>query len=413
MTSLEPSFQNINPDNTVYEPDNTVYEPDNTVYEPDNTVYEPDNTGYEPDNTVYTPDNTMENFINYSILPNGNYSLVPFKIKEYNNKIINELANYYKININIIKLINHNLMINILNSKNLISDSIDKLNGNRYIGLYVNYEKNYRTFDNRMNKDINDFLNKKEFHQNFDDYSIFVDFIFRYYKYKYTCLIVLINFHFKKIISINNKVNKILNFVSFLKQKKNRKIVTDFVYKRIDEYEQNKIILQYYDELRELELNKVDIINNIFSRHDLRQVTFLILKNQNNKNDNLSFIYKILSFNKSEITNIKKEITTLDLIKNKLGDFNFIFDTINKINSIESEINYLNYNINLYVHRQKIVNNYSKYLKTLYNYIVEKVGYKLSDDIYYNLIINKKHKPNVMKFLFSIIKTKSEDLILL
>ena len=378
---------------------------------------------------LYNPDTNLEKFINYTILPTTsyhgyiNYSFVPLKLKQFNDKIVSELASYYKIHINIIKVINHNLMIDILNSKNIITDLIQRLSDNKFFGLHINYEKNYRIFNNKMNQYINNFLNNKDFYevrfyQTYDEYNAFVDFIFSFYKYKCYILIDLVNFNSNKIISINNKVNKILNFVSFLKQKKNTKVVTDFVYRRINEYEQNKIILQYYDELKELELYSEDIIDNIFLRHDLRQVTFNILGNkfkinQYNKNDYLSFIYKILNFSKTEITSIKREIATVDLIKNKVVDINFIFDIIYKINSVESEINYLNYNIRLYVHRQKIIQDYSKYLKTLYNSFVEKVGNELSDDIFHNLIINKKYNSNVMRFIYSVIKTRTEDLILL
>ena len=175
------------------------------------------------DKNLYNPDTNLEKFINYTILPTTsyhgfiNYSFVPLKLKQFNDKIVSELASYYKININIIKVINHNLMIDILNSKNLITDLIHSLSGNKYIGLNINYQKNYRIFNSNMNQNINNFLNKKDFYevrfyQTYNEYIEFVDFIFSYYKYKCNILIDLVNFNSNKIISINNKVNKILNF---------------------------------------------------------------------------------------------------------------------------------------------------------------------------------------------------------
>jgi hypothetical protein len=380
-----------------------------------------------PNTILYTPDINFDRFMQYKDFPYNygypNYVFVPSQLKKYNNKIINEIASYYKINLKIIELIDNNLTIHILNSRNQVTKCIDNLSNNSYFGFYINYETNIRSFDKSMQTDIKNVLNintlyQIDFYKHNNEYSYFVDFILFFYRHKCARLIDLVNTNINKIISINNKVNKIINFVSFLKEKKNQKIVDDLVFRRIDEYNQNKIILQFYDEVKDLEIESNEVIYNIFTRHDLRVVTFNLLGNKYkrtgyNKNSYLSFVYKLLSISKVEFNNIKKEIDTIDSIKSKIENIKIIYDIINKINEIELEINYLNYNVKLYVHRQRIINDYSKYLKTLHTNLIENIGKSLTNEVIHNLIIAKKNNQEVIRFLYTIIQTNSEDFITL
>jgi len=374
-------------------------------------------------NNNYKPDINFDKFVQYKDFPFNygypKYLCIPSQFKKFNDKIIIEIASYYKINIKIIELIDNNLTTHILNSRNQITKCINNLSNNRFFGFYINPETKIRNFDKEMLNDIKNLLNinilyQIDFYHLNDEYSFFVDFILLFYRHKCARLIELVNTNINKIISINNKVNKIINFVSFLKEKKNQKIVDDFVFRRVDEYNQNKIILQFYDEVKDLEIEQNEVINNIFTRHDLRVVTFNILGNNYkkfgyNKNYYLSFIYKLLNISKSQFNIIKKEVETI----NKLENTNIIYDIIYKINEIESEINYLNYDVKLYVHRQRIINDYSKYLKTLHANMIEKIGITLTNEVVNNLIIAKKYKQDVIRFLYIIIHTRSEDFITL
>ena len=374
-------------------------------------------------NNNYKPDINFDKFVQYKDFPFNygypKYLCIPSQFKKFNDKIIIEIANYYKINLKIIELIDNNLTSHILNSRNQITNSINNLSNNRYFGFHINYDTKIRTFDKEMLNDIKNLLNintlyQIDFYQVNDEYSFFVDFIMLFYRHKCARLIELVNANIYKIISINNKVNKIINFVSFLKEKKNQKYVDDLVFRRVDEYNQNKIILQFYDEVKDLEIEPNEVINNIFTRHDLRVVTFNILGNKYkkfayNKNYYLSFVYKLLNISKFQFNNIKKEVETI----NKIENINIIYDIIYRINEIESEINYLNYNVKLYVHRQRIINDYSKYLKTLHSNMIEKIGVTLTNEVVNNLIIAKKYKQDVIRFLYIIIHTRSEDFITL
>lgn len=378
-------------------------------------------------NNNYKPDINFDKFVDYKDFPFNygypKYQCIPSQFKKFNDKIIIEIASYYKINIKIIELIDNNLTTYILNSRNQITKCINNLSNNRYFGFYINPETKIRNFDKEMLNDIKNLLNintlyQIDFYHLNDEYSFFVDFIILFYRHKCARLIELVNININKIISINNKVNKIINFVSFLKEKKNQKIVDDLVFRRVDVYNQNKIILQFYDEVKDLEIEQNEVINNIFTKHDLRVVTFNLFGNkyrkfEYNKNNYLSFIYKLLNINKSQFNIIKKEVETIDSIISKIGNARIIYDIIYKINEIELEINYLNYNVKLYVHRQRIINDYSKYLKTLHFSLIEKIGTNLTNEVFHNLIIVKKYKQDVIRFLYTIIHTNSEDFITL
>jgi hypothetical protein len=378
-------------------------------------------------NNNYKPDINFDKFVQYKDFPFNygypKYLCIPSQFKKFNDKIIIEIASYYKINIKIIELIDNNLTTHILNSRNQITKCINNLSNNRFFGFYINPETKIRNFDKEMLNDIKNLLNinilyQIDFYHLNDEYSFFVDFILLFYRHKCARLIELVNTNINKIISINNKVNKIINFVSFLKEKKNQKIVDDLVFRRVDEYNQNKIILQFYDEVKDLEIEQNEVINNIFTKHDLRVVTFNLFGNrykkfEYNKNNYLSFIYKLLNINKSQFNLIKKEVETIDSIISKIGNARIIYDIIYKINEIELEINYLNYNVKLYVHRQRIINDYSKYLKTLHFNMIEKIGPTLTNEVFHNLIIAKKYKQDVIRFLYTIIHTNSEDFITL
>ena len=120
-----------------------------------------------------------------------------------------------------------------------------------------------------------------------------------------------------------------------------------------------------------------------------------------------------MSYSKESIEKIKKEEITIDLLKDKLKDEYFLVDKfIDKIQMIESEIYNLKFNLDYYVDRQKIIHNYGKYLKTLFNDLKNKTNNELALDVIHNLICNNNNT-NIIMFFLDIIKTETNKLIYL
>ena len=437
--------QVLTSDNQVLTSDNQVLTSDNQVLTSDNQVLTSDNQVLTSDNQVLTNDNqnenaiikstnkqlynqniTFEKFINYKLINSNhkklNYIFIPSQLQNYNEQLISNLANFYNVNRELIKFINNNLKIYILNSHNLITNVLNNILPNKYLEFSINSNTNLSNFNITTTNYILHLLNDNKLYQinlgYYNEYFTFVNFILVFYKYNCERLIELVNYNKDIIISINSKINKILNCVSFL-QENNTKVVEDFVLKRVDEYQLNKIILEYYEKFKELEFSQKDKINYIFTKHDLRVITHNLLNNRYlnqkyKKNIYLSFIFKMLYINDLEFNNIKLEVATIDVLYNKTDvNVNIIYDIINKINTIESEITYLKYNIMFYAHRQQIIYDYGIYLKTLYSTLTEEIGKDNAYAIFKNLIIVKKSNQYISKFMFTIINTSNENLIFL
>ena len=121
-----------------------------------------------------------------------------------------------------------------------------------------------------------------------------------------------------------------------------------------------------------------------------------------------------MDFSKQEVTNIKKELITIDLCKERLKDnYKLVSIFIDKLKMIEFEIYNFNYDLQLYVHRQRIIHDYSRYLKTLYNDFKAKTNEELTNDVIHTLIINKCRDKRIFYFILQIIKTETENLIYL
>ena len=370
------------------------------------------------DDLIYS----FDSFINYKMYNDtGYYKFNPSKLKEYNKFLINELSTTYKINKNIINIISKNIDSYLLNINDNIFKYINKNNG--YL-KFIKLQNNIINFDAISFSNLNKLLkynNNVESNLNIiTDYNDFINFIFYFYKNKYEILMNVFKSNLNKLTVINYKVNKIFNYVNFLKEKKNKDMVFDFIYKN----KINKILIEHYDEVIVLDLRYKECIPYFFSKHDLRKVTFNHYNSKNNnvnsqdyalnakikKQPELSFIYKVMSYSIESIEKIKKAEITIDLLKNKLKDEYFLVDKfIDKINMIVSEIYNLKFNLDYYVDRQKIIHNYSKYLKTLFNDFKNKTNEELTLDVIYNLISNN----NIIMFFLDIIKTETNKLIYL
>lgn len=355
------------------------------------------------------------------------YRFIPSKLKEYNNLLIDDLSKYYKINKNIIQIINNNLTGYVLNVPSDVSNYALTIFNNNFIGFYENNSTKSLCFTNITMKNINELLKNNNFievsfgplfHGN-TQYHIFVHFVLMFYKAKFDILIDFMKTEYNQLSIVNHKMNKLLNFVSFLNEKKNKEMVNKFVYRKLNEYDYNKIVVNHYDDIIILDM-VYDESTRFFNRSHYRNALIREIDKTNKvykshiKNPNLNFIFKIMDFSKQEITNIKKELITIDLCKERLKDnYQLVPIFIDKLKMIEFEIYNYNYDLQLYVHRQRIIHDYSKYLKTLYNDFKAKINEELTNDVIHTLIINKCRDKRINNFILKIIKTDTENLIYL
>ena len=168
------------------------------------------------------------------------YRFIPSKLKDYNNLLIDDLSKYYKINKNIIHIINNNLIGYVLNSSSDVSNYAYTIVNNNYIKFYKNTYTNSLYFNNISMKNINELFKKKNFvevsfgpffHEK-THYNIFIHFVLMFYKAKFEILIDFIKTEYSKLLTVNHKMNKILNYVSFLNENKNKELVNKFVFKK-------------------------------------------------------------------------------------------------------------------------------------------------------------------------------------
>jgi hypothetical protein len=179
------------------------------------------------------------------------YRFIPSKLKEYNNLLIDDLSKYYKINKNIIQIINNNLTGYVLNVPSDVSNYALTIFNNNFIGFYENSYTKSLSFTNITMKNINELFKNNNFievsfgplfHSN-TQYHIFIHFVLMFYKAKFDILIDFMKTEYNKLSMVNHKMNKLLNFVSFLNEKKNKEMVNKFVYKKFNEYDYNKIVI--------------------------------------------------------------------------------------------------------------------------------------------------------------------------
>jgi len=368
---------------------------------------------------------SIEESIKYKLsTDSGHYIFIPSKLKEYNDFLVTELSTIHEINKDIISVINKNIDVYLLNFNKEIFNYIEK--NNQYI-RFIKLPNKEIYFENITLNIIDKLLKYNNFVESniniINDYYDFVNFIFFLYKNKCNLLVSVIKSNLDKLMVISYKINKIFNYVDFLKEEKNRNIVFDFIYKN----KVNKILLDYYEEIKILDLHFNECIPHFFSRYDLRKVIFNHYNSKNNnfnthdyalyakikKQSELSFIFKILSYSKESIEKIKKEEITIELLKDKLNlEYYLVNNFIDTIKMIEFEIYKLKFNINYYADRQRIIHKYSHYLKILFNNFKNKTTKELTLDVFHNIIINDKNNSLIIFFL-NIIKTDSDKLIYL
>jgi hypothetical protein len=234
--------------------------------------------------------------------------------------------------------------------------------------------------------------------------------------YKINEFIYFINRNINKIININKKLNKTMNYISYLNQTDNKKIIDEFLSKKVNTYGLNKIIIKFAPEIKELELSYSESIGKIFSRFDFKNIVYNIygVKNSQSfiKDNTIRFIDYLSKFSKMEIKYIEQNNKMLDLIADKKYDLIKIEEIIKDFKSILNKIICNNYDINLYSHRQKIINDNFHHIRNLYNEI-NNICTSDSFPIINNLIMNKEKNRNkqIVDFLLQVATTPTHELI--
>jgi hypothetical protein len=373
----------------------------------------------------YKPSISLEEYTQM-YFSNNFISLNPSKLQKYEKFLINEISSYYKINILIIKKINNNLTIDILNKHNITHQKNHYLS---YEFLNTWYSTQTIKFSNKSLYYINKFLSINSLSQyKFDyeslHYSInneYFNFVHNYiyfFIFKINELIDFVNKHSHKLININKKLNKYINYIAYLNQSDNKKIIDNFLRKKIDSHESNKIIIKFTSEIKELELQYRETIGKIFSNFDYKNIIYNLNGERYErsfiKNDVIRFIVYLSKFTKLELKNLEGKNSIYDLIKNKNYDLLKIEEIIKEFQNIAIDILNKNYNLRLYSHRQKIINVDFHYLRNLYNEIKNISSFD-AYKIINNLAISKEliFNKNIISFLLKIATTETPNLIYL
>jgi hypothetical protein len=374
-------------------------------------------------NNFYQPSVTIEEFIQLHF-SDVSISLYPNKLIMYENLLINEIASNFKINKLILKFIINNLNIDILNNSRITNQE------NYYLYFTIIntwYSSQTIKFSNKSLNYIKNFLSKKTLsiyrydyeaasYYKHNQYFFFVQNYLSFHLCKINEFIHFINRNMNKIININKKLNKTINYISYLNQSDNKKIIDEFLCKRINSYEMNKIIIKYGPEIKELELPYNESIGKIFSRFDFKTIVYNIhgIKNNQNfiKDNTIRFIDYLSKFSKMEIKYVEQNNKILDLITDKKYDLIKIEEIIKDFKSIVNRIISNYYDINLYSHRQKIINDNFHHIRNLYHEI-NNICTSDSFPIINNLVMNKEKYINkqIVDFILQVATTPTHELI--
>jgi hypothetical protein len=297
----------------------------------------------------------------------------------------------------------------------------------RFITINTWYSTQTIKFDNKTLQHIHNFLSKRsQTSLRYDyeslpssknnQYFIFIHNYLNYHIFKIKEFIYCVNRYINNIININKKLNKIVNYISYLNQSENQNIIKNFLRKRITSYEANKIIIKFSPEIKDLDLKYNEAIGIIFSRFDFKSIIYKLYGDNYGfkfiKNDTIRFIDYLLKFNKIDIKILEENNKIINLCIEKNYNLIRIEEIIQEFKNIMDKI--IIYDLNLYSHRQKIINDNFHYIRNLYNEI-SNICASDTYQIINNLIISEeKHRiNNVISFLLQIATTDTHKLIYL
>jgi len=377
------------------------------------------------DDYYYKPSIKIEDFTQLHF-SNIYISLNPSKLIKYEKFLINEISKHFKINHQIIKIIYNNCNIDILNKHNITKQYNYYLT---YTILNTRYSSQTIKFSNKTLEHIFEFLsntkiscyqydNNSYSNSKNNQYFIFIWHYLKFYLFQINNFIQCINIYSNKIININRKLNQTVNYISFLNQSENKKIINNFLRKKVNTYEINNIIIKFFLEIKELDLEYYETIGFIFTRYDYKNIIYNLYGDRFGihfiKNNTIKFIDYLLKFNKIDIKYLAETNKIIQLIREKDYDFKKIEEIIAEFKIIMDKIIDNYYDLSLYSHRQKIINDHFHYARNLYNQI-NKICFDNTIDIIYNLLeaTEKYRNKEMIDFILKIATTETYDLIYL
>lgn len=370
------------------------------------------------------PSISLETF-SFLKMSNDYISVIPAKIVEYNIFLINEISSKLKINKKIIETINRNIFFECINKKIFGKESY-------FLGFITNHKlKGYKQFSDITNHyvkqffkinclisyhyDFNSFdLTNDRLHNN--DYFEFIYYIISVYIKKNNDLVDFVNKKINQLMKLNTKLNKYVNYVSFLNQSEISLEVNNYLNKKLSILESDRIIAKYYPEIKELDYTFEESIGKIINKHHFTNIIKNIYgefgPNHFIKNNSIRFIFNILNMPQGEYNFIKNKLEMIDYIIEKkidLSKIEYILDNFEKI--MEYILDH-HFNISFYAHRQKIINEKFHFMRTLYNELIDLGGNK-TNEIFTKLLVDKHLgiSNKILIFLKKVSTTKTEDLI--
>jgi len=370
------------------------------------------------------PSVSLETF-SFLKMSNDYISVIPSKIIDYNIFLINEISSKLKINKKIIETINKNLFSECINKKIFGKES--------YFLGFINHPKlkNYKQFSDITNRyvkqffkinclisyhyDFNSFdLTNDRLHNN--DYFEFIYYIISVYIQKNIDLVDFVNKKINQLMKLNTKLNKYVNYVSFLNQSEESLEVNNYLNKKLSILESDRIIMKYYPEIKELDYTFEESIGKIINKYHFNNIIKNIYgeygSNDFIKNNSLRFIFNILNMPQGEYNFIKNKLEMIDYIIEKKIDLSKIENILENYEKIMDHILDHHFNISFYAHRQKIINENFHFMRTMYNELFALCGNK-TNEIFTKLLVDKHLgiSNKILIFLKKVSTTKTEDLI--
>lgn len=374
-------------------------------------------------NKFYKPSIFIEEFIQLHF-SNIHISLYPSKLINYEKFLINDISKFLKINNKIIRNIYNNLSMDIFNGHYITNELNYYLT---FTTINTWYSPQTIKFSNKTLQYINNFLSKRtlsSFRYDYESspssknnqYFIFIHTYLNYHIFKIKELIHCINRNINKIININKKLNKTVNYISYLNQSENLNTINNFLRKRISSYEANNVIIKFFPEIKELDLQYNEAMGIIFSRFDYKNIIYNLYGDKYGlkfiKNDSIRFIDYLLRLNKIDIKILEEKNKIINLCTSKDYNFKRIEEIVQEFKNIMDKMS--NYDLNLYSHRQKIINDNFHYIRNLYNEISNICSSDTIQIINTLLISDEKYRiNNVISFLLKIANTDTHKLIYL
>jgi len=352
-------------------------------------------------------------------MSNDYISVIPSKIPDYNIFLINEISSKFKINKTIIETINKNLFSECINKKIFGKQSY-------FLGFITHPKlKNYRKFSHITNNYVKEFfkinsLTSYYYDFNFDklhnnDYFEFIYYIISVYSQKNKDLVDFVNRNINKLIKLNTKLNKYVNYVSFLNQSEISLEINNYLNNKLTILESDKIITKYYSEIKDLDYTFDESIGKIINKYHFMNIIKNIYgeygSNHFIKNNSLRFIFNILNMPQGEYNFIKNKLDIFNYIIEKKIDLVKIENIMDNYEKIMNHI-LLHFNMSFYSHRQKIINENFHFMRTMYNELFALCGNK-TNEIYTKLLVDKHLGigNKILIFLKKVSTTKTEDLI--